>query len=400
MKIAIFHNLPSGGAKRALYEWVRRLAEPHVLGAFSLSTAEQAFLDIQPYVREHRVFDFSPLPIFRSPWGRLNHVQRWRDLGRLTQIGREIAETINAGEYDVVFAHACMFTFIPTVMRYLQIPSVYYLHEPFGPTFTREFDRPYLERHGIRRYLHRLAPIAALYKNHLERIRRQSVDRTTLLLANSEFTRQEIMRAYGVAAPVVRCGVNFESFKPAPGGVHSNYVISVGALTPRKGFDFLIRSLALVEAYERPVLKLACNGQIPEERAYIEALAAAHGVTLDIQLNLSTEQLVQAYNDALFCLYAPVKEPFGLVPLEAMACGKAVVGVAEGGVLESVVDGETGILTPRDPAQFAEAVCTLLRDRELRDRYASRGRVYIQDRWSWEDSTALIESHLRAVSSG
>lgn len=76
--------------------------------------------------------------------------------------------------------------------------------------------------------------------------------------------------------------------------------------------------------------------------------------------NLKTDQLVLEYNKAQICVYAPVLEPLGLVPLESMACGTPVVGVREGGVLESIVHEQTGLLTERDPAQFAGAVQHLL----------------------------------------
>ena len=105
MKIAIFHNLPSGGAKRAVYEWVQRLAQEHTIDVYSLSTADHSFCDIRPFVSRHESYEFSPHEMFQPPFGRLNQLQRWRDLGELERVNRKIAARINLGGYDVLFAN-------------------------------------------------------------------------------------------------------------------------------------------------------------------------------------------------------------------------------------------------------------------------------------------------------
>jgi glycosyltransferase involved in cell wall biosynthesis len=398
MRIALFHNLPSGGAKRALYEWTRRLATRHELGAYALSSADHAFCDIRPLVQEHYVFDFVPYRLFQSPWGRLNRLQRWRDLGKLTRLSRQIAHEINTGDYDVVFAHPCSHTIIPTLLRFVQIPSVYYLHEPFGPTFVREFQRPYIKLPSTWRKVSLLLdPFFNLYTHRLDSIRTRSVKNTTRLLANSLFTQRQMKLAYQVDAPVCHYGVDMGGFYPMPDVPKQDSVISVGELSPRKGFDFLIESLSYIPSDRRPVLKLACNNQVDEERRYLESMAVQYGVELDILGHLNTEQLVLEYNKARICIYAPVMEPLGLVPLEAMACGTPVVGVAEGGVCETVRHGETGLLTKRDPQQFANAITELLVNTVLLDRLGKQGPVYVRDKWSWDDSVARLEAHLSDV---
>ena len=93
-------------------------------------------------------------------------------------------------------------------------------------------------------------------------------------------------------------------------------------------------------------------------------------------------------------LYAPVLEPFGFVPLESMACGTPVVGVAEGGVRESVRHEETGLLTDRDPEHFADAILRLLNNPLLIDELGERGPDYVRNHWSWDASVVRLESHL------
>lgn len=396
MKIAIYHNLPSGGAKRALYEWIKRLADTHLIDVYTLSTADHTFLDVRPYVKGYHISEFVPHHLFRSPFGRLNQMQYWRDLGTLERIAATMGKVINAQDYDVIFLNPCQYTYMPVLACYIKQPSMYYLHEPFGSTFQRFISRPYLQQSstGIRRYLQNLSLLKAIYLHRLEAIRRRGISCVTCLLSNSEFTQEQIAIAYDVSSAVCPCGVNSAMFHPMPDVEKEDFVISVGALTPRKGFDFLIKSLAEIPLSRRPLLKIVSNGEIAEETAYIRQLADELQVKLQVLMNLDSEALCLQYNKARLCVYSPVMEPFGLVPLEAMACGTPVVGVAEGGVRESVIHEHTGLLTERDPKQFATAVQELLDDPERRQRYGRQAREHVCENWTWAKSTTRLEHYL------
>jgi glycosyltransferase involved in cell wall biosynthesis len=169
----------------------------------------------------------------------------------------------------------------------------------------------------------------------LHAIQSAAVARASCLLANSRFTCDRIHQSFGVVATFCPLGVDLDMFRPLPDVAQEDFVLSVGELSPRKGFDFLIKSLASIPAGRRPSLKLACNAIEPDERRYVEDLAIRSAVDLDILVSLDADRLRVLHNRARFCVYAPVAEPFGLVPLEAMACGRAVVAVREGGVQET-----------------------------------------------------------------
>jgi len=200
--------------------------------------------------------------------------------------------------------------------------------------------------------------------------------------------------AYEVDAPVCHLGVDCESFRPIRGINKENSLVSVGEMTPRKGFDFLIESIGCLPSGRRPVLTLICNWQSADERDYLRDLAVQHGVELRVLANLDATQLAVEYNKAKLCVYAPVMEPFGLVPLESMACGTPVVGVREGGVCESVIHNETGLLVTREPDLFADAIATLLDDDSRRVQLSRHCRAYVEERWRWERSVHALERHL------
>lgn len=396
MKIALFYNLPSGGAKRAVYEWTRRLVRVHQIDVYTLLTADHTFCDLRPFVRDYRVYDFTPRKLFKSPLGRLNQWQRQNDLRDLRSLGKNIVKDMHRIGYDVVFAHPCINTFIPSFIPLLKIPSVYYLHEPFGRKFVRNVERPYFRQNKFRETIDKFDPIIHLYNQRLDRIQFESVMSTTRLLANSYFTREHMLANFNVEAPVCYLGVDLQTFQPLENIPRGDHIISVGELTPRKGFDFLIKSLSLIPSSKRPAFKLVCNSYEQDEMDYIKSLAEQLGVKLHILISLNAEELAIEYNQAKACIYAPVLEPFGLVPVEAMACGTPVIGVREGGFQEAITHNQTGILVDRDPVVFSDAIQSVISDTKLSAELGHNSRLNVLNNWSWERSVASIEEHLSA----
>jgi glycosyltransferase involved in cell wall biosynthesis len=99
------------------------------------------------------------------------------------------------------------------------------------------------------------------------------------------------------------------------------------------------------------------------------------------------------YSAADVFVTAPWYEPFGITPLESMACGTPVIGSAVGGVKFSVVNGETGLLVPpHDPDAIATAADRLLRDEPLRSRMSRNAVARVRERFRWQDVAAEIDS--------
>lgn len=395
MRIAVYHDLPSGGAKRTLYESVRRLAQRHQVDVFTLESADHIFGDLRPYVAQHRVYPFAPLRLLQSPFGRANQAIRIADLRRLNGLGREVARDILVGGYDVAFINPCRFENAPSVLRHLEsVPSVYYCQEPPRLLYESIPARPYDDSQSRRRrMLNHVDPMLKLYRSILARVDRRNVLNADRVLANSRFMRDVVNSIYGIDARVSYLGVDTEWTQPRKLDKEA-FVLSVGSLTPLKGFDFLIEALASIPAERRPPLTIASNFQNPPERAYLEALARERGVALNLAGNVSDEALVTLYSRARLVAYAPVREPFGLVALEAMACGTPVVAVAEGGILETVLHEHTGLLTEREPTAFAEALMRLYENPVLAETYGRNGRECVLRRWSWVQAAETLETHL------
>jgi glycosyltransferase involved in cell wall biosynthesis len=176
-------------------------------------------------------------------------------------------------------------------------------------------------------------------------------------------------------------------------------VLSVGAIEPHKGFDFLIRSIARIPASTRPRLIIVGNTDDSGISQRLLCLSENEGVTLDVFTDIDARgpELVDLYQRARAFVFTAYAEPFGLVLLEAMACGIPVVSVDEGGPREIVAEGETGYLVRRDETLFAEALRSLLEDEPLARRMGKRSRELAVERWTWERAAQGLEHELSSV---
>lgn len=396
MRIAVTHELPSGGAKRAMFETVRRLAQRHHVDVFTVQGAEHGFCDLRPVVHRYLVAPFEPPPMtFEPPFARLNVWQRRRALDQLERIGRETAARIDGGSYDVVYANPSRWTQASTVIRFLKTPSVYRVHD-----FRAVHEPPIrLEYPGSWRgwwsdVLDAADPVRRAFERARRHIDERNTRDATIALTDSEFAASNIASIYGRRAIPVGCGADAERFQPRPAGGMENEVISVGAIRAEKGFDFVIRALGRLPAAVRPRLRIAANEDFLPERTRLVDLARDLDVELRIELHVHPDDLVRHLNAAALFVYASIREPLGVSALEAMACALPVVAVREGGVAESVLDGVTGRLVPRDERAFADAVEALLADAGARGRLGAQARRHVIEHWSWEKSVSLVEEQL------
>lgn len=397
LRLALYHNLHSGGAKRVVAEHLTRLSEQHDVTLFTLSIADQQFASNElvrtiPTV----VQECSLAPYLRSPFGRLNPIIGLVNLARLDALARRTAERIDASGYDVALVHPCQITQAPLLLRWLRTPSLYYLQELPRRLYEPAISRPYLRRNFWRRILDRVDPLERVIRAKLRSVDRQSAWSASLIACNSKYTGMQVMMAYKRQAVVCYQGVDGKAFRPAISD-RRRFILSVGALTPAKGFDFIIEALGTLPKADRAPLVLVSNYAESDERTYIEGLADRYAVDLDIRVGVSDAELQQLYAQAACVAYAPVREPFGLVALEAMASGAALVAVAEGGITESVIHGETGLLAPREPHTFGAAIARMLANSEESKQLGQRARQYVLERWDWKRHIAHLEELLCSI---
>jgi D-inositol-3-phosphate glycosyltransferase len=206
---------------------------------------------------------------------------------------------------------------------------------------------------------------------------------------------------------VVPCGVDTDAFTP-DGEVEPRSgaprVVVLTRLVERKGVGDVITALAALPGVELVVAgggESATISEDPEGRRLV-ALARELGVSgrVDLRGRIDREEVAPLLRSADVVVCAPWYEPFGIVPLEAMACGAPVVVTAVGGLVDSVVDGVTGVhVPPRNPPALARALERLLADADLRARLGRAGVERVRSRYTWErvaSSTLVVYRKLVA----
>lgn len=394
MKIAVFHNLPSGGAKRALYGYVDYLdKEGHEVDVFVPSTANEQFLPLKNVSRNLEVF-----PVKKTGTGYLYSSLKYVppiiksiSLWDLEKTHKQIAERINSADYDLVFSEQDQFTMTPFFLKYIKKPTVYYCPQP-------PRNEAILEAISHRkREINLLKRLVFDYADNKDlKLDKNNISHAKYILTNSYFTRESILRVYGVNSFVSYLGIDTDLFQPQK-VTEENLVLSVGSCRPSKGYDFLIRSLALIEPEVRPRLVIVSNFSEPGWEEYLQNLASSLNVCMDILNLIDDIKLVSLYNRAKLVLYAPYLEPFGLVPLEAMSCGTPVVAVKEGGVRETVIHGKTGLHTERDESLFATATLELLSNDEKRYEMSKNGMKYVKEYWTLKHAGDRLSWHLNRL---
>ena len=238
------------------------------------------------------------------------------------------------------------------------------------------------------------------------------------IIAVSQGTKRDILRAYpdvdAKRIHVIYNGIDLAEYQKTSAtaalikyGVDPSrpYVLFVGRITRQKGVTHLVEAIKYLPPETQIVL---CAGApdtpeiAAEMRQKVEEVLAINPHVVWIEKMVTKPEAIELYsNCAVFCCPS-VYEPFGIINLEAMACRAPVVASATGGILEVVVDGETGYLVPfeqdpvttfpSNPDQFsrdlAEKVSVLLADPEKAKRFGEAGRKRVEETFAW---TAIAE---------
>lgn len=195
----------------------------------------------------------------------------------------------------------------------------------------------------------------------------RAVGRMHTIVANSENTRNRIRQFLGRDSVVVHPPCDTEGFA---WGEPQGYYLSTARLAPLKRVD------RIIDAFRRlPNKKLVVTSGGESAKALRDRAADAPNISFTGWIDESDLRSLIA--GAIATIYVPVDEDFGMSPVESMAAGKPVIGVAEGGMLETVIDQATGVLLPKDftVEDLAEAVNWLSAERAISMRHASEQRA-------------------------
>ncbi|MCG2796525.1 MAG: glycosyltransferase [Actinomycetia bacterium] len=239
----------------------------------------------------------------------------------------------------------------------------------------------------------------------LMKMERRGYTLAGMISADSTTTKTSLVNDYGISPEkvvVISNGVDLSCFKPSEVKEVPNSVLFVGRLCPRKGINLLIESISLVMK------------EIPDIRLYIigdgELMAELKRFTSENDLEdnvfflgeVSQEDLVEWYNKSTVFVLPSLFEGFGLVCLEAMACGTPVIATKVPGVVDIIDSNVNGILVPRDRNRLADAIIQVLEDSALRDSLGEAARKKVLEDFNWQAITdkfagLIADEHERGV---
>jgi phosphatidylinositol alpha-1,6-mannosyltransferase len=374
--LLVSDNFPprTGGSARWFWEIYRRLPRERVVVAAGEHPRQEEF-DRGHDLRVAR------LPLTMREWGLLSR-EGLRDyaaaVGRLRRIVRE-------HDVRVVHCSRCLPEGVMCLaLRWLTgVPYLCYVHgeDVTGAATSRE-----------QRFL-----------------AGQVLRRAACVIANSRNTERLLLDAWDLPFERVRVlypGVDTERFVPAPrdyavrgrlGWGERRVVLTVGRLQKRKGHDMMIRALpALRRAVPDILYAILGDG---EERDALEEMVDEEGVRQSVQFlgERDDETLLRCYQQCdLFALpnrqVGADIEGFGMVLLEAQACGRPVLAGASGGTAETMRVPQTGRIVPCDgPQELARVLTELLRRPYLLERMGAAGRAWVVNHFDWAALTRQAE---------
>jgi starch synthase len=332
---------------------------------------------------------------FEEPWEAISNGTDAKFKGALEALSLNLLQNLHLEKLDVVHTHTWYVSMAGFLAKKLYgIPFVLTTHslEPLRAWKAEQLGSGY----ALSSWMERTAILDA-----------------DAIVAVSNGTKADILRAYpevdAAKIHVIYNGIDLQQYQfdenkdaLAKHGVDASrpYVLFVGRITRQKGVTHLLDAVKFLPPGTQVVL-CAGSPDTPEieaeMRAGVDAAQAAGGNVVWIEKMVTKVEAIQLYSHcAVFCCPS-VYEPFGIINLEAMACGAPVVASATGGILEVVVDADTGYLVPfvaddvtgfpTEPVQFARDLATklsaVLDDAALAKRMGKTGRSRVEAMFSW-----------------
>lgn len=236
-----------------------------------------------------------------------------------------------------------------------------------------------------------------------------AIENANHIITVSKHSSGDILKYFDVKPEkisIIHNGVDTELYKPTYSddltrkafSIGKDYILFVGRTSKQKGMIHLIDAMKWIR---EDVQCVCCTSAPDTEELEREISARVEKQKRIIWINslLREEQYVELYSNARVFVCPSIYEPFGIINLEAMSCETPIVASAVGGILESVVDGETGILVePGNPKEIAFAVNKLLDSPGYADELGKNGRKRVQEHFSWSKvADKTIETYKKIV---
>jgi glycosyltransferase involved in cell wall biosynthesis len=409
IKIAIYHNLASGGNKRELYEFSKRLKKDgNIIYLYGNLKEEGQYLDLSKFVDEVLIYHFKKIKYisFTLPYLKsiLNLLISFYNIFNLIKISKKMAKNIDRENFDYVFIHQSKdYVQAPFLISFLKTRSIFFCAEPQRTIYDKGlFDK--LRTGKIRQnsffkniYTKSTNIIDKICKKILiEKIKKydfKNISNSDIVLTNSYFSRENILSSYGVDSTVVHLGGDiFDNNKNLI--QKKNQVITIGSINPIKCFDLIILSIANIRKEIRPKLLIVGNAVNGLYLKKLKRISSENNVDISVKVNITDLELKNNIQQSRLFVYAPYLEPLGLAPLEAMSLGLPVIGIKEGGIRETIKNNYNGFLVHRDIEIFSKKITELITDNNKYRLMKQNSIDQVIKYWNWDSA---YERLLKAI---
>lgn len=356
-RIAFFHELDKGGARRSSNEFSKHLLKYFYVDLFIVDDTRNKTED--DYYTKVNFYKFIPRIWKGNDW-KTRLYKDTIELFRIFALHAKVAKKINNGDYDAVFVLPSKYTQAPYILRMIKKPTIYYCQEPLRMVYEPLFKVG--REVGLGRY----------YYEKFNRLHRKIVDRINIrrastILTNSNYTGRNVKKIYGLKSKTVYMGVDTAFFNPGTNIKKIFDILYIGAYDKSENYPFLKEALIKMKYPENKVRLLF------KEKEWISR-------------NTDMRDL---YRSAKVVVCIGYKEPFGLMPIEAMACGLPVVALDDGGYKETVRNGVNGYLVTKKSELLIEALKKALNSTNYK-KLSIQACQIANSEWSWKHSTKRL----------
>jgi glycosyltransferase involved in cell wall biosynthesis len=378
VRIGIFQPsfVGAGGVEKVIAETVLRVPEYD----WTLYALRYDSKNVERFFPQMKKVNVTSVPTVNVPNWLPSRLRRPETDSFLELVSYRRFLSSNRIDEDLVIAHLSFATVVPF---YTNIPAIWYCH-----CATR-----YLYEEWIQKEIEDLIGLTPFWarwlRNYLRKTETSCARKFVKILCNSEHTKNKLKKYFDSEADVVYPGVELP---PETQPLYGNTFIFPCRLNYYKRVDIAIKATALLR--DIPELRLKIIGKGMAEKS-LKTLVKDMKLT-SVDFVDSVPDLAEEYRDALGVVYLPKDEDFGIVPLEAMAYQRPVIGANEGGLCETIIDGMTGFLVKADPLVVAAKMRQLFLDRNMTAAMGNAGRLRAAN-FSWDSHVEQLRRYIQEI---
>lgn len=298
-------------------------------------------------------------------------------------------------------------------VRYDLVHANFFMSALVASNIKKALDIPYVVT------FHALGLVRQVHQKEADKFPKKRLDIERFIVKDADCViaecpqdREDLINYYDAPSDkitIIPCGFSPKEFYPINKTVarkilnlkqDEKIILQLGRMVPRKGVDNVIRALGKLKDHSQKIRLIVVGGEadVPDpllipEIARLQKIAIEEGVLANVTFvgRKKRDVLKYYYGASDIFITTPWYEPFGITPLEAMACGTPVIGANVGGIKYSVVDGKTGYLVPpKDPAALAEKIKCFIADEKAMAIMRTNALKRVNKLFTWSKIAAML----------